>query len=103
MSGRYTGHGSMAAHKRHLAAGEGDCQECAAYMAAWRDAHGWGPLDLRPCGTPAALRRHERRKEPIDAACRKTRVRIHEDYEQVRAPRDRSRERRRRSERRAAA
>ena len=103
MSARYTGHGSMAAHKRHAADNEPDCDACAAYMQVWRDAHGWGPLDLRPCGTSAALRRHERRGEPIDEACRKARARIKADYELVRAPRDRSRERRRRSEQRAAA
>jgi len=103
MSGHYTGHGSMAAHKAHLADNEPDCAQCAAYVEAWRDAHGWGPLDLRPCGTSAALRRHERNGEPIDEACRKARARIKQDYEAVRPPRDRSAERRRRSEWRAAA
>lgn len=28
------------------------------------------PIDLKPCGTPAAYRRHLRNKEPIDEACR---------------------------------
>ncbi len=28
------------------------------------------PAELQPCGTPAAYRRHLRRKEPIDPACR---------------------------------
>jgi WhiB family redox-sensing transcriptional regulator len=26
--------------------------------------------EVKPCGTPAAYRRHIRRKEPIDLACR---------------------------------
>ena len=30
---------------------------------------GWAP-ELRPCGTLAAYRRHKRRGEPVDEACR---------------------------------
>lgn len=30
----------------------------------------WDEALLAPCGTPAAARRHRRRKEPLDEACR---------------------------------
>jgi WhiB family redox-sensing transcriptional regulator len=35
-----------------------------------RDRRGRGRPALSPCGTPAAYRRHLRRQEPIDEACR---------------------------------
>lgn len=36
----------------------------------------WHAEKLRPCGTLAAWRRHQRRHEPIDAACRRERARF---------------------------
>jgi hypothetical protein len=35
---------------------------------------GWAP-ELRPCGTPAAYRRHLRRGEPVDESCRQAAAR----------------------------
>lgn len=38
--------------------------------AARPNTSGTGRWDLKPCGTTAAVRRHYRRREPLDAACR---------------------------------
>lgn len=35
---------------------------------------------VRPCGTPAAYRRHYRRGEPVDRSCRQAEARRLEDY-----------------------
>lgn len=43
----------------------------ADHQRAWRDRQRGGPpRKLAPCGTYAAYRRHQRRGEPIDDACR---------------------------------
>ena len=42
----------------------------------------WAP-ELKPCGTPAAYRRHLRRGERVDEACRQAKNRDYQD----RAPR----------------
>lgn len=43
----------------------------AEKQAAYRDRRRGGPpRPLAPCGTVAAYRRHQRRGEPVDAACR---------------------------------
>lgn len=76
-----TVHGAMSGLKAHRAAGQSLCSDCAAYLEQWLEAHGWGQLDLRPCGTPAALRRHERRGEPIDETCRKAEARYRQDLQ----------------------
>lgn len=34
-----------------------------------RPGQRWNPDNLAPCGTEAAARRHQRRKEPLDHAC----------------------------------
>jgi hypothetical protein len=39
--------------------------------ARWRD--------VKPCGTTAAYRRHARRGEPIDEACRQANIRATQD------------------------
>lgn len=36
--------------------------------------------DVKPCGTLAALRRHYRRGEPVDEACREAQSRAKSDY-----------------------
>lgn len=42
--------------------------------------HGGRPdSDLAPCGTPAAIRRHQRRGEPVDETCRRADARRAED------------------------
>lgn len=76
-----TGHGTLRALKAHRAANEPLCEHCETYHAWWLDAHGWGPLDLRPCGTLAAYRRHQRRGERIDTACRQANSRALADRE----------------------
>lgn len=35
---------------------------------------------VKPCGTSAAYRRHHRRGEPLDRACRQAEARRQEDY-----------------------
>lgn len=87
-------HGAMSGVKAHRGADEPLCEDCAEYHAWWLDMHRWGPLDLRPCGTVAAIRRHERRREPLDEACRKARYRRNQDRQPRR--REQYRERRRR-------
>jgi hypothetical protein len=42
------------------------CAACREKITAEQMRPGW----LKPCGTPAAARRHYRRGEPLDAACR---------------------------------
>jgi hypothetical protein len=46
----------------------------AAYQREWRRRHGQGRPPGRPvtaaCGTAAAYKRHLRRGEPVDQACR---------------------------------
>ena len=46
-------------------------------MNRWKDyrdaQRGGPPRDLDPCGTLAAVRRHERAKEPLCDACRQAR------------------------------
>jgi hypothetical protein len=36
-------------------------------------------VELRPCGTSAAIRRHYRRGEPLDQTCRQAQARIAAD------------------------
>jgi len=47
----------------------------ADYQRRWRASKGAatgqpGPPPSAPCGTAAAFKRHKRKGEPIDAACR---------------------------------
>lgn len=44
-----------------------------------------GPIILQPCGTPAAYRRHLRRGEPIDGACRAANSRAAADRKHAKA------------------
>lgn len=44
-----------------------------------------GPIILQPCGTPAAYRRHLRRKESIDGACRAANSRAAADRKHAKA------------------
>lgn len=46
----------------------------------------WHAGKLKPCGTPAAWRRHQRRGEPLDDRCRKARARF--DAKRDRSTRD---------------
>jgi hypothetical protein len=72
-------HGAMSGLRAHRAAAEQLCEDCAQYRTLYREAHGWGELDLRPCGTTAAVRRHERAREALDEACRQARRRRNQD------------------------
>lgn len=52
----------------------------------------WSP-DLKPCGTPAAYRRHLRRGEPVDESCRQAMTRewqerVASGWERAPRPRD---------------
>jgi len=72
-------HGTLAAYRRHLRAGETPCVECKAAKAAEsraeRSARGAkvgqvGRPATAPCGTPAAYKRHLRHGETPCAACK---------------------------------
>ena len=68
-------HGAMNGVKVHRSADEPLCEDCAEYHARWLEAHYWGPLDLRPCGTTAAYRRHQRHRERPCEPCRQANAR----------------------------
>jgi hypothetical protein len=79
--------GTDAAYKRHFRLGEPPCDACRAahaarcaadYAARKRDRaprepapREPAPREPAPCGTEAAARRHRRRGEPLDEACRR--------------------------------
>lgn len=77
--------GSYAGWMRHRAAGQRLDQACADYREAWCAARRgprpyYGRLDLAPCGTEAACRRHYRRRElPLDASCKQAERRKNRD------------------------
>jgi hypothetical protein len=60
----------------------------AEYQKAWRAKHGQGgPVGrpvTAPCGTAAAYKRHQRRGEPVDAACREAWNAWQRDYYRTR-------------------
>ena len=55
------------------------CEFCLNLLAG---VHGLGNLrsDVRPCGTAAAIRRHQRRGERIDETCRQAEKRRQADW-----------------------
>lgn len=57
---------------------------------------------LKPCGTSAAHRRHERHGEPIDALCRENETRRHREYRDANRDAVNARRRQRRREKAAA-
>ena len=45
------------------------CDQCQAFLDA-KQMIRYSDRPLKPCGTPAAIRRHYRNNEPIDEVCR---------------------------------
>jgi len=65
-------HGTLNGVKSHKRRQTALCGECKEFVKADRFLREMRHKQrLAPCGTPAALRRHYRNKEPIDELCRR--------------------------------
>lgn len=72
MSRQLKPHGTNAAYARHIKAGEEACGPCKHAHNQDEKARLAGtlpPVELKPCGTLSAARRHRAKNEPMDAAC----------------------------------
>lgn len=64
-------HGSPNGVSSHKRKGQPLCEDCQKYVEAKQlFLAARKAVALRPCGTLAAVRRHYRKKEPIDPICR---------------------------------